>query len=44
MLDGQHYEFLGNVLSAIALAGPGEHNDPHYTFPIAYWDAKSSRR
>ncbi len=30
MLDDQHYEFLGDALLAIAHAGLGEPNDPHY--------------
>ncbi len=44
VLDGQHYEFLGDALSAVALIGPGEFDNSDFTFPIAYWDAKASGR
>jgi hypothetical protein len=44
VLDGQHYEFLGDVLPGTALVGPGEHDDLRYVFPIAYWDAKTFER
>ncbi len=40
VLDSQHFEFLGNALPTIALAGPGEPNNPRYAFPTAYRDAK----
>ncbi len=42
MLDDQRYKFLGDVLLATALAGPGEHDDSRYAFLVAYWDAKVS--
>jgi hypothetical protein len=42
MLDGQHFEFLGNALLATALAGPSEHDNPRYAFPTTYQDAKVS--
>ncbi len=41
VLDGHHFEFLGNVFSIIALVGLGEHDDPRYTFLPTYWDAKA---
>ncbi len=44
MLDGQRYEFLGDALPAVALGGAGEPDDPCYTFPVAYWDAKAFGR
>jgi hypothetical protein len=44
VLDGQRYKFLGDVFLAIALTGPGEHDDPRYAFPVTYWDAKASGR
>jgi hypothetical protein len=43
LLDGQHYEFFGDVLPTTALIGPSKHDDPLYVFHVAYWDAKASR-
>ncbi len=42
MLDGQHYEFLSVVLSAVALIGRSEPDNPRYTFHVAYWNVKTS--
>ncbi len=44
MLDGQCFKFLGDALPAIAHVGPGEPEDPCYAFPVAYQNAKVSRR
>jgi hypothetical protein len=42
VLDGQHYEFLSVVLSAVALIGRSEPDNPRYTFHVAYWNVKTS--
>jgi hypothetical protein len=44
MLDSQRFEFFGNALPIIAFTGPGEHDDLHYAFPIAYQNTKASGR
>jgi hypothetical protein len=36
VLDGQRFEFIGNVLPAVALVDPGEPDNPHYAFLVAY--------
>ncbi len=42
VFDDQHFEFLGDVHPAIALAGLGEYENSHYAFLVAYQDAKMS--
>jgi hypothetical protein len=42
VLDGQCFKFLGDVLPAIAHAGPSEPEDSCYAFPVAYQNAKVS--
>jgi hypothetical protein len=44
VLDGQRNEFLGDALLAVVLVGASESDDLRYVFPIAYWDARPSRR
>ncbi len=44
VFNDQRFKFLGDALSEIALVGPGEPNDLHYVFPVAYQDAKMSER
>jgi hypothetical protein len=41
MLDGQCFEFLGDIFSATAHAGPGELDDPHYMFLVTYRNVKA---
>ncbi len=43
VLDGQCFEFLGDVLPTIVHAGPSEPEDPCYAFHVAYQNAKVSR-
>jgi hypothetical protein len=44
VLDGQCFEFPGDVFLAIVHTGPGEPEDPCYAFPVVYQNAKVSRR
>ncbi len=41
VLDGQHFEFLGDVFPTVALVGLGELDDLRYVFPAAYQDVKA---
>jgi hypothetical protein len=43
MLDGQCFEFLGDIFSTTAHASLGEPNDPHYVFLVAYRNVKAFR-
>jgi hypothetical protein len=40
VLDGKHFEFLGDTLPTIAHDGLGEHEDLRYAFHVAYQNAK----
>jgi hypothetical protein len=42
MLNDQCFEFLSDAFLVAVLFGPGELNNPRYTFPAAYRDAKAS--
>ncbi len=44
VLDGQRFEFLGDVLSTIAHTRLGELKDPCYAFLVAYRNANASMR
>jgi hypothetical protein len=44
MLDDQCFEFFSNAFLAAVLFGPGEPDNPRYTFPAAYRDVKASGR
>jgi hypothetical protein len=42
VLDGQRFEFLGNIFPATAIASPGELDNSRYVFPVTYRVAKAS--
>jgi hypothetical protein len=44
VLDGHHFEFLGDPLPAVAFVGLSEHDDLRYAFLVAYRDAKTFGR
>jgi hypothetical protein len=44
VLDGQHFEFLGDVFPTVAFIGLGELDDSRYVFLVAYQDAKAFGR
>jgi hypothetical protein len=44
VLNGQCFEFLGDVFLATTHVGPGELDDPHYAFLVAYWNVKAFER
>jgi hypothetical protein len=44
VLNGQHFEFLGDVFPTVALIGLGELDDSRYVFPATYQDAKGFGR
>ncbi len=44
VLNGQRFEFIGDVLPTAALVDPSEHDDLRYTFPTTYRDAKAFGR
>jgi hypothetical protein len=44
VLDNQCFDFLRDVFPATGHVSPGEPDNPHYVFPVAYQNVKAFER